>query len=130
MNGEATSVVHVVDGDPAVRDSLTTLLGLNGFEVAAYATGSAFLERFADRAGRAAGSAQEWVVCEAELPDGSGIELFARMRAANSPALFILLVSRRDPSVVRSARSAGIEQVFQKPLVYRNLITYIGNRTH
>lgn len=130
MNGDPASVVHVVDGDPAVRDSLITLLGLNGFEVAAYATGSAFLERLADRSGRDPVADGEWVVCEAELPDGSGIELFSRIRAANPDAHFILLVSRHNPSVVRSARSAGIEQVFQKPLVYRNLITYIGNRTH
>ena len=129
MNGDAASVVHVVDGDPAVRDSLTTLLDLNGFEVASYATGGALLERIAgtDPDTVAAG---EWVVCDADLPDGSGIELFGRIRAANSPASFILLVSRRSPSIERSARSAGIEHVFQKPLVYRHLISYIGNRTH
>lgn len=130
MKGEPVSVIHVVDGDPAVRDSLTTLLGLNGFEVSSYATGGAFLDQLAEHSGGVGEPLQEWVVCEEELPDGSGIELFGRMRAANSPAPFILLVSRRNPSVVRSAHNAGIEQVFQKPLVYRNLISYIGNRTH
>ncbi|MGE0620993.1 MAG: response regulator [Pseudomonadales bacterium] len=130
MNGEPTSVVHVVDGDPAVRDSLTTLLGLNGFEVASYATGGAFLERLADAADRSGAMTREWVVCEADLPDGSGIELYCRMRAARMPAPFVLLVSRRNPSIVRSAQNAGIQQVFQKPLVYRNLISYIGNGTH
>jgi len=126
MNGEPASVVHVVDGDPAIRDSLTTLLHLNGFEVATYSTGGEFLERLAAGAGRNDEPVREWVVCEADLPDGSGIDLFGRMRAANSPTPFILLVSRRNPTVVRSAKSAGIEQVFQKPLVYRNLISYIS----
>jgi FixJ family two-component response regulator len=44
MDGQSASIVHVVDGDPAVRDSLTTLLDLNGFRVETYATGAAFLK--------------------------------------------------------------------------------------
>lgn len=126
MDGQSASVVHVVDGDPAVRDSLTTLLDLNGFAVASYATGSAFLRQLA---GSAAEDSREWVVCEADLPDGSGIELFNRIREARAATPFILLVSHRNPSMVVAARNAGIEQVYQKPLVHRNLISYIENRT-
>ena len=127
MSGRSVSLVHIVDGDPAVRDSLTTLLDLNGFKVRTYPTGEAFLKKVLER-----GSHQgaEWVVCEADLPDGSGIELFSKIRAARSPAPFILLVSRRNPSIMQSAREAGIDQVFQKPLVHRNLIEYIGSRSH
>ncbi len=127
MNGQPVSLVHVVDGDPAVRDSLTTLLDLNGFQVETYSTGEAFLKKVISRGAR---EGPEWVVCEADLPDGSGIELFAKIRAARSPTPFILLVSRRNPSIMQSAREAGIEQVFQKPLVHRNLIEYIGRRSH
>lgn len=129
MDGDPALVVHVVDGDPAVRDSLTTLLDLNGFAVATYATGGAFLDYLAgnDESGS---STQQWVVCEADLPDGSGIEVFGRMREAKLPAPFILLVSRRNPKVVSSAKDAGIEKVFQKPLVYRNLLSYIGSGVH
>lgn len=127
MTGQCTSIVHVVDGDPAVRDSLTTLLDLNGFSVKSYATGAAFLDQV--HADSAAADC-EWVVCEADLPDGSGIDLFAKVRKENAGTPFILLVSRRNPSVVATAKNAGIEQIYQKPLVHRNLIAYIGGRSH
>ncbi len=122
MNGQSASVVHVVDGDPAVRDSLTTLLDLNGFRVQAYSTGAAFLKKL-----KAAPSDDDhdWVVCEADLPDGSGIDLYSKLRAARSGAPFILLISRRNPGIIETAKNAGIDQIYQKPLVHRNLLTYI-----
>ena len=127
MNGQSASVVHVVDGDPAVRDSLTTLLDLNGFRVRAYSTGAAFLKKL-----KAAPSDddQDWVVCEADLPDGSGIDLFSQVRAARSGTPFILLISRRNPGIIETAKSAGIDQIYQKPLVHRNLLTYIEARSN
>jgi FixJ family two-component response regulator len=126
MNGQPASVVHVVDGDPAVRDSLTTLLDLNGFRVASYATGSAFLKELT--ASMTEGG-QDWIVCEADLPDGSGIDLYNRIREARAGNPFILLVSRRNPKIIETAKNAGIEQVYQKPLVHRNLISYIETRS-
>ncbi|MEM8767056.1 MAG: response regulator [Pseudomonadota bacterium] len=127
MNGDPSATVHVVDGDPAVRDSLTTLLDLNGYSVAAYATAAAYLE--ADNQTLPAGQ-ERWIVCEAELPDGSGIDLFGKVQAANRDAAFILLVSRRDPAVMAMARAAGIDRIYSKPLVHRRLIEAIGNRSH
>lgn len=127
MDGQTASVVHVVDGDPAVRDSLTTLLDLNGFKVESYATGAAFLKQVL---AKRTATCTEWVVCEADLPDGSGIDLFRKIRAENEATPFILLVSRRNPSIVETAKNAGIEQIYQKPLVHRNLLAYIETRSH
>jgi FixJ family two-component response regulator len=127
MDGQSASVVHVVDGDPAVRDSLTTLLDLNGFRVETYATGAAFLKELVRTRSE---TDQDWVVCEAELPDGSGIELFSKVCAARAGTPFILLISRRNPGIIETAKNAGIEQVYQKPLVHRNLLTYIEARSN
>ncbi len=127
MDGQSASVVHVVDGDPAVRDSLTTLLDLNGFRVATYATGAAFLKALITTRSDVT---RDWVVCEAELPDGSGIELFSKIRESSARNPFILLISRRNPEIIETAKSAGIDQVYQKPLVHRNLLTYIEARSN
>jgi DNA-binding NtrC family response regulator len=113
--------VFVVDGDPAVRDSLSTLLDLNGYAVETCSTGAAFLDRLKG------GAKMHCVVCESELPDGSGIQLFQRIRASDSSVPFLLLLSRRNPSAIQSARSAGIESIFPKPLVHRRLIETIGS---
>ncbi len=127
MDGQSASVVHVVDGDPAVRDSLTTFLDLNGFQVEAYATGAAFLSELLR--GRSEVN-NFWVVCEADLPDGSGIELYDKVRAARGSTPFILLVSRRNPGIIETAKNAGIDHIYQKPLVHRNLLTYIEAGVH
>jgi len=115
--------VYIVDGDPAVRDSLSTLLDLNGYQVESYSTGAAFLKQLR------AGAKMACVVCEADLPDTSGIQIFEDVRAASADTPFALLVSRRNPRIIKAAKDAGIEQVFLKPLVHRHLIEFIGRRS-
>jgi FixJ family two-component response regulator len=113
--------VVVVDGDPAVRDSLSTLLDLNGYQVQSFATGAAFLKQLDG------GASIECVVCEADLPDTDGIQIYRQLRS-KSDTPFALLVSRRNANVIRLAREAGIEQVFLKPLVHRRLIEFISRK--
>ena len=121
MSGDS---VIVVDGDAAVRDSLTTLLKLNGFEVESFSTGAAFLKRLKG------GLRVECVICEEDLPDVSGIRIFEQFRIEASNTPFALLLSRRNLSVIQSARDAGIAEIFPKPLVHRHLIEFISAKSH
>jgi len=114
-------MVYLVDGDPAVRDSVTTLMYLNGFEVKAYATGAAFLEELPDQ------DEVECVVCEAELPDTTGITIYEALIDRNPEIRFALLLSGHNPLRAKAARDAGISQVFSKPLVNRHLLTFVNN---
>jgi FixJ family two-component response regulator len=114
--------VFVVDGDPAVRDSLSTLLDLNGYEVKSCSTGAAFLNQLRTE------TKPTCVVCEAELPDTSGIEIYRKVQELDRDLPFALLVSRRNPSVIQSARESGIDQIFLKPLVHRHLIEFISRQ--
>jgi FixJ family two-component response regulator len=111
--------VCVVDGDAAVRDSLATLMALNGHEVSTYATGGDFLAALNGRA-------IDCVVCEAELPDSSGVELYQALKRKYPSARFALLVSRNDRATTASARSSGVDAVFHKPLVHRNLNRFVA----
>ena len=124
MSADSDSLVYIVDGDPAVRDSLTTLLGLNGYQVESYSTGAAFLKQIQT------GVDMECVVCEAELPDTSGIQIFKQIQQIAADTAFALLVSRRNPSITQSARDAGIQAIFSKPLVHRRLIEFISTISH
>ena len=115
--------VVVVDGDPAVRDSLRTLLDLNGFPVRTYPTGASFLRDLNQ------GVAARCVVCEADLPDTSGIEIYRDLVSrAGTQAPFVLLVSRRNALMVQTARKAGIANVFPKPLLHRHLLEFISSK--
>jgi len=106
--------VCVIDGDAAVRDSLATLMVLNGHEVASFATGDEFLGAIAEHP-------VDCIVCDAELPDISGLELFERVRDRQPRPRFALLLSRRDPTAMASALRQGVDAVFYKPLVNRRL---------
>ena len=110
--------VIVLDGDPAVRDSLATLMALDDHAVVTYATAAAFL-RDLDADPIAC------VVCEADLPDRSGLEVFRLLRDRHPEARFALLMSRKDPQLLTRARELGIRDVFGKPLVHRRLLDFV-----
>jgi FixJ family two-component response regulator len=114
----AEAPVYLVDADPAVRDSLSTLMDLNGFEVRSFSTGGAFLRSLDDVLIRC-------VICEAQLPDTTGVQIFESLQRIEREVPFALLVSQRDSSTIRIARAAGITRIFQKPLVHRHLLSFV-----
>ena len=111
------AIVRVIDGDPAVRDSLATLMYLNGHDVATYATGMAFLDDLDPRKTKC-------VVCEAELPDTTGFAIFEALRERNSETPFALLVSHDNRDTFDRAQRIGITYVFSKPLVTPQLTAF------
>ena len=113
----AKLTVCVVDGDPAVRDSLATALNMSGYPVHTFSTGQAIIN--------AASSTQcNCVVCEAELPDTSGVSVFHALRPMDPH--FALLISNNNPELVSTATRAGIDHIFFKPLVNRRLLSFIA----
>ena len=112
------AIVCVIDGDPAVRDSLKTLMSLSGHDVATYATGKAFLNELDQRK-------LQCVVCEAQLPDTTGFTIFKTLRKRNIAVPFALLVSRNDRAIYDEAQRNGIAHVFTKPLVNRALTAFV-----
>lgn len=128
--------VIVIDGDPAVRDSLATLMELNGHAVVTYASGRAFL-RDTDGSDGGEKSSREsteqqknldCVICEAELPDISGVDLYLAFHAHYPETRFALLISRKDSGTLTRARELGIQDIFSKPLVHRKLVRFVRKR--
>jgi FixJ family two-component response regulator len=114
--------VIVLDGDPAVRDSLATLLALDEYSVSTYATAAALLRDLDDED-------IECVICEADLPDRPGLELYRILRDRHPEARFALLLSRKDPQLLARARELGIQHVFFKPIVHRSLLDFVMRGT-
>jgi len=110
--------IVVLDGDPAVRDSLATLMRLDEHTVDTYATAAAFLRELHARPICC-------VICEVDLPDQSGLQVFAALRAQHPDTRFALLVSRKDPQLLARAHELGIRDVYFKPLVHRSLLEFV-----
>ena len=113
----------MVDGDPAVRDSLQYLCDSSGQPAIGFSTRAAFWRMLeAD-----AQDSVKYVICEAQLPDGSGVELYQDLQRRGLFLPFALLVSRNATSAVHIATQVGIEWVWHKPLVDRTrLVAFLG----
>ena len=111
--------IYVVDADPAVRDSLHSLLTLHGFHVEAYATATEFLDGSEP-------AANACLVTEVHLPDMSGIELLERLRGRGLELPVIIIADRSDvPTAVRAIRSGAVD-FLEKPFLDRALLQRMG----
>lgn len=95
------------------------MLDLCGVPVRLFATGREFLEALD-------GEPIRCVICEAELPDLSGLHVYQLFKQRHPGTRFALLLSRTDPAATAVAQRLGIETVFHKPLVHRRLTRFVN----
>ena len=104
-----------------MRDSLATLITLSGYHVCTFATGTEFLA--------AAENCQaDCVVCEAELPDTLGINVYLSLKQRRPACRFALLQSRPDAAAASAARQLGVDAVFHKPFVHGRIKEFVKPR--
>jgi response regulator of citrate/malate metabolism len=107
--------VLVVEDDPVAADAHTLYVDrAPGFRAVGTVHGAGAALRFLDRA-RADGAPVDLVLLDLHLPDGHGLQLAGRLRAAGHGADVIAVTSARELSTVRQAVSAGVVQYLLKP---------------
>jgi len=112
-----TSVVLVIDDDPAVRNSLKFALEIEGFSVQVYPTGSALLEE-PDM------PKYGCVVADYNLPGMNGLDLIQLLRERDIRLPAILVTSHPTSAVRNRATSAGVNLI-EKPLLNDTLFRCI-----
>ena len=106
----------VVEDEPiAARAHRAYVERVAGFSVAAVAHSRVEAERALGRGG------VDLVLLDLHLPDGSGLDLFRRIRAAGSTVDVMVVSSARDADVVRSAVAQGAVQYVIKPFAFGTL---------
>ncbi len=101
-------LVHVVDDDEAVRDSLRWLLEANGFSVRSHADADAFLRQL-----RA--DARGCVIVDVRMPGMSGLELQDELLRRRCPMPVILITGHGDvPMAVQSMKKGAVD-FLEKP---------------
>ena len=101
-------VVHIVDDDEAVRQSLAFLLGSAGLTVRLYDSASAFL------AGLSAVK-NGCLVTDVRMPDMTGIELLQQLRAKACKRPAIVITGHGDVALAVEAMKAGAVDFIEKP---------------
>src|SRR5277367_2075939 len=102
------TVIHVIDDDAAMRDSLAFLLDVNGFRPMVYDSAIAFLDEIAV-------DASACVVSDIRMPGMNGIELVRRLKNEGSACPVILITGHGDVALAVEAMKAGAADFIEKP---------------
>lgn len=106
---ESGPVIHVVDDDPAICDSLKALLEQDGMQVQTYLSSEEFLHSFQP-------GQEGCILLDAYLPGMSGLELLQVLRAKGFGLPAIMITGHSDVAIAVTAMKAGAVDFIEKPI--------------
>jgi two-component system, LuxR family, response regulator FixJ len=113
-------LVHVVDDDESVRDSLSVLLESAGFSARAYDSAAAFLQAASDRA-------TGCVLTDVQMPELNGLELQRRMSELGIRLPVIVMTGHGDVPIAVEAMKAGATDFLEKPFDDSQLLAAVNS---
>ncbi len=108
LESRSSGFVLIIDDEAAIRESLQTLLEMEGYTVECAATGEEGLARLGDRP-------FELVLLDLALPDRNGIDLLGEIRAHNAQLSVIMITAYGTVENAVRAMQAGAANFIQKP---------------
>jgi FixJ family two-component response regulator len=114
------ALIHIVDDDASLRESLVDLLRAGGFDAQGYgSTGEFLLRPLPDRPG--------CLLLDVKLPGPSGLELQGALQSRGFALPIVFLTGHADvPTSVR-AMKAGAVDFLEKPVVREKLFEALEN---
>src|SRR5271167_4122804 len=100
--------VLIIDDEAAIRESLQTLLELEGYEVETANDGDEGLARLADRP-------YDLVLLDFAMPERNGIEILQDIRERDSELAVIMITAYGTVENAVNAMQAGANNFIQKP---------------
>ena len=107
-NVAAQPVVHIVDDDEGLRESLTFLLRTANLEVRSFESAKAFLDKLPH-------AMPGCVITDVRMPDMSGIELLRRLKELKIGVPVIVITGHGDIALAVEAMKMGAADFFEKP---------------
>jgi FixJ family two-component response regulator len=119
LNGNFSSgEVFVVDDDPMVLNALTVFLTREGYQVAGFSNGAAFLEAARART-------PICIILDVQMPGQSGIDLLKELKAQDYPApIFIVSGSGDIPTAVEAIKNGAFDFI-EKPVKASTVVTRV-----
>lgn len=115
----ADCVVHIVDDEEAVRNSLAFLLSTSGFAVRPHESATAFLA-VAPSIGNGC------LITDLRMPDMSGVELLQKLRAADAMLPTVVITGHGDVQMAVEAMKNGALDFIEKPFAEDVLIESVN----
>ena len=101
-------LVHVIDDDDAVRESLAFLLRTAAFDVKTYESAKIFLERLPD-------DLTGCIVTDVRMPDMTGLELLKQLQTRAITLPVIVITGHGDIQLAVEAMKSGAVDFLEKP---------------
>ena len=102
------AIVHVIDDDEAIRQSLAFLLQAAKLEVKTYSSAMAFLDALPD-------TASGCVITDVRMPGMSGVELLRRLKELKISVPVIVITGHGDVALAVEAMKVGAVDFLEKP---------------
>ena len=119
-NVPLSPLIHLIDDDAAVRDSLALLIGTVGLRVQAWADPLAFIKGF-DRHGIGA------IVLDVRMPGISGLTVLDDLVAQGVDQPVIMLTGHGTVEMCRRAFKSGAAEFLEKPVNDEQLLEALQN---
>lgn len=116
---ENRPTVFVVDDDPAVRESLSFLMGSVGIRVETFATAQAFLDSYSE-------AREGCLILDVRMSGMSGLELQEKLQALGSQLPIIVVTGYGDVSMAVRALKRGALDFIEKPFTDQELLDRIN----
>jgi two-component system response regulator FixJ len=113
-------LVHVVDDDASVRDSLSLLLESAGCSVRSYDSAAGLLQALTDRA-------VGCVLTDVQMPGLNGLELQRRLGELGIRLPVIVMTGHADVPIAVEALKAGATDFLEKPFDDEQLLAAVNN---
>lgn len=104
------AVVHVVDDDASLRESLAFLLDIRGYEVCLHESADGFLTDRRNSDGR-----DRCVLTDIRMPGLDGLSMIRRLQAEPGAPPVIVMTAHADVPLAVEAVRAGALDVLEKP---------------
>ncbi|MEK1874940.1 MAG: response regulator [Rhizobium altiplani] len=116
----AEPIVHVIDDDKEIRESLLDLFMITNRRASAYSTGPDFLKTVDT-------TAPGCVVVDLRMPEGSGLDVQSELISMGSRMPVIFLTGHADVRASVRAMKAGATDFIMKPFVNRDLLDAVDH---
>ena len=107
-------IVHIIDDDAAVRESLEALLTVLGYSVETYGSAEAYLERSEVNDG--------CVLLDVHMPGMNGLDLLRELARRRRRSPVLILTASRDERLRDHALELGAVAFLTKPVTHARLL--------
>lgn len=115
------ALIHVIDDDDAVRQSLKFLLECSGYEVRDHDSAVAFLDILPTDGNLAPGC----IVTDVRMPDMNGLELVGRLKELGVNEPVVVITGHADVPMAIQAMKAGVFDFIEKPFADDHFLSVI-----